>query len=300
MKLSDFAPQFPVLWASSGSTTTVQYPLLSGTSLATGRASIASGFPAVNFTPTAAGGVYPWGADWNGALKTLSVSAQNYEAGVIPIFSQNFANAIGGYPQNAIVADANTAGLFWVSTADANTTVPATPNSAWQKFGWNQFIKQKLSDGALATGNQVYIGLREGVTSGAARIGAKVDETDFGNFAMTGNKTLGLGDWTEQYYTLASGGSKTISLEFDAPLDGYVFVVGSANYSVQNTNQTNLTISVNGTNLSADQVTGSTSMTNHSSVKVSAGPVTVGSYCGTSATNPPNVGHTLSYLYIPA
>ena len=260
---------------------------------------------------------------------------------------QPFSEAVvagGGYGLNALVADPATIGMLWISTAANNTTTPNTTDAAWERFGWNQFIKQGwgfsnfgnnqiylgwredgsglglgidstdqgtialltdvikqgLSDGTLARGNQVSIGLRTGVTSGAARIGAKVDDTDFGNFAMTGNKTLGLGDWTEQYYTLASGGSKTISLEFDAPLDGYVLVVGSANYSVQNTNQTNLTISVNGTNLSADQVTGSTSMTNHSCVKVSAGPVTVGSYCGTSATNPPNVGHTLSYLYIPA
>ena len=231
-------------------------------------------------------------------LNQIALGAQ--KLGLVRPFSADFAMAVGGYPLNAIVADAATVGLLWISTAGSNTTTPNTDGAAWQIFGWNQFIKQGLSDGALATGNQVYIGLREGVTSGAARIGAKVDETDFGNFAMTGNKTLGLGDWTEQYYTLASGGSKTISLEFDAPLDGYVLVIGSANYSVQNTNQTNLTISVNGTNLSADQVTGSTSMTNHSCVKVSAGPVTVGSYCGTSATNPPNVGHTLSYLYIPA
>ncbi|MBN3866463.1 hypothetical protein [Gluconobacter kondonii] len=161
-------------------------------------------------------------------------------------------------------------------------------------------VKQGSSDGSLSTGDQAYIGLRTGVTSGAARIGAKIDDTDFGNFAMSGNGTLGMGGWTEEYYTLPSGGSRTISLTFNAPLDGYVLVIGSANYAVQNTNQTNLTISVNGTNLSADQVTGSTSMTNHSCVKVSAGTVTVGSYCGTSATNPPNVGHTLSYIYIPA
>lgn len=222
------------------------------------------------------------------------------QAGNLGSYSAATATAIGGYALNAIMADASTVGLFWVSTVGSNATTPGATGASWQKFGWDQFVKQGLSGGTLSTGNQVYIGLRTGVTSGAARIGAVVDDTDFGNFAMVGKQTLGLGNWTEQYYTLPSGGSKTISLTFDAPLDGYVLVVGSANYSVQNTNQTNLTIIVNGTSLSADQVTGSTSMTNHSCVKVSAGSVTVSSYCGTSATNPPNVGHTLSYLYIPA
>ena len=295
MKLSDFAPQFPVLWASSGSTTTVQYPLLSGTSLATGRASIASGFPAVNFTPPAAGGVYPWGADWNGALKTLSVSAQNYEAGVIPLFSQNFANAIGGYPQNAIVADANTAGLFWVSTADANTTVPATPNSAWQKFGWNQFIKQGWGFSTFGNSN-VYLGWRKD----GSGLGVGIDSTDIGNVAIQGGGKLGWGDWTEQNYTLPSGGNRTISLTFTAPSAGYVHAVGSANFAAQNSNQSQLSVVINGTTLSADNVTGATAMTNYSCILVNAGTVVVASYLGTSATNPPNVGHTLSYLFIPS
>ncbi|MBS1029438.1 hypothetical protein [Gluconobacter albidus] len=294
MKLSDFAPQFPVLWGSSGTTTTVQYPLLSGTALATGRASIASGFPAVNFTPPAAGGVYPWGADWNGALKTFSVSAQNYESGVVPSFSQDFANSIGGYPQNSVVSDTSTAGLFWVSTADANVTPPGVTGTAWQKFGWNQFVKQGWGFSNFGN-NAIYLGWRPD-----GNLGLGVDSTDVGNVALQGAGKLAQGGWTEQYYTLPSGGSKTISLTFTAPVPGYVHVIGSANYSAQNSNQTNLTVIVNGQSLSADQVTGTTAMTNHSCVAVAAGSVTVASYCGTSSQNSPNVGHTLSYLFVPS
>ncbi len=116
-------------------------------------------------------------------------------------------------------------------------------------------------------------------------------------------KVIGYGSlagWTEQNYTLAAGGERTISLNFTAPCAGNIHVIGSANYSAQNTNQTNLTIIVNGQSLSADQVTGATAMTNHSCVAVAAGPVTVASYCGTSSPNPPNVGHTLSYLFVPS
>lgn len=115
---------------------------------------------------------------------------------------------------------------------------------------------------------------------------------------LTGNRARGA--WTEQYYTLPAGGSRTISLTFTAPVAGYVHVIGSANYSTQNSNQSNLTIIVNGQSLSADQVTGTTAMTNHSCVAVSAGQVTVASYCGTSSQNPPNVGHTLSYIFVPS
>jgi len=111
---------------------------------------------------------------------------------------------------------------------------------------------------------------------------------------------VSLGAWTEQYYTLASGGSKSISLSFTAPCAGYVIVVGSANFSAQNTSNSQLSIGVNGTTLSADNVSGSTSMTNHSCVAVAAGAVTVSSYLGTSSTSPPTVGHTLSYLFVPS
>ncbi len=134
MKLSGFTTQFPVLWGSSGTSATVQYPLLSGSDVAAGRASVAAGFPAANFTPPEAGGVYPWGADWNGALKTLSVSAQNYESGLVPIYSADFSSSIGGYPLNAIVSDPTTAGVYWVSTTDSNTSAPGSANASWQSL----------------------------------------------------------------------------------------------------------------------------------------------------------------------
>lgn len=134
MKNSDFLPQFSVLWGAKALVNTLQYPLSSDTNRPSGRASIASGFPAENFLPPASGGVYPSGADLNGIFRTLSVSAQNYEAGATPSWSQNFAEQIGGYPLSSQVQDAN--GVIWVSTADANFTVPGTDNAQWQILGY--------------------------------------------------------------------------------------------------------------------------------------------------------------------
>jgi len=111
---------------------------------------------------------------------------------------------------------------------------------------------------------------------------------------------VGLGNWTEQYYTLAASGNKTISLTFTAPCAGYLHLIASANFSSQNTSNTLLTTSVNGTQLSSDNVSGTTAMTNHACVAVAAGSVTVSSYLGTSSSNPPTVGHTLSYLFVPS
>ncbi|UMM08407.1 hypothetical protein MKW11_14660 [Gluconobacter frateurii] len=152
MKLSDFAPQFGTLWAAGATSSTLQYPLLSGTSLSTGRASIASGFPAANFTPPAAGGVYPWGADWNGALRTLSVSAQNYEAGNVPVFSADFASEIGGYADNALV---QYGGEYWVSTADGNTTVPGASGASWLSL-FNGYATETYVNGTFVPGSPGY------------------------------------------------------------------------------------------------------------------------------------------------
>ena len=159
----------------------------------------------------------------------------------------------------------------------------------------SSFVKQGWGFSNFGN-NAIYLGWR----ADGSGLGIGIDSTDEGNVAVQGAGKLGKGGWTEQYYTLTSQGSKTISLTFDAPSAGYVHVVGSANFAAQNTNQSQLSIVINGTTLSADNVTNSTAMTNHSCVLVSAGTVTVGSFLSTSATNPPNVGHTLSYIFIPS
>ncbi|MBS1103514.1 hypothetical protein JK202_10885 [Gluconobacter sp. Dm-62] len=311
MKISDFSPQFPVLWASGGTTTTVQYPLLSGTALATGRASIASGFPAVNFTPPAAGGVYPWGADWNGALKTLSVSAQNYEAGVIPLFSQSFANSIGGYPQNAIVADASTAGLFWVSTADANTTVPGASGAAWQKFGWNQFVKQGWGFSDFGN-NLIYIGWR---TDGSG-LGLGVDGTDAGTFALKADVMPSqsvFGQASQVYYTPTPNSSQTtthiVDLTFTAPYDGLVYASASFNVSNIQPSQCQGLIQIEGS--SYQPSTGSTvwsdttlfPMSGSGLMRVKKGDniTIVASYnLPSSSSTFASVGQTITYTFTPA
>ncbi|KXV50824.1 hypothetical protein AD945_01205 [Gluconobacter albidus] len=222
------------------------------------------------------------------AIKRLSILAP---------FDADLAKAIGGYPKYALVAsaDPNSFGLLWSSTVDNNQTVPGADGAAWQKFGLGQFVKQGWGFPGLGS-NNIFMGLR---TDGSGAIGVGVDETDMGNIAIQGKGRLAYGGWSEEYYTPPSQGNHTVSLQFDAPLAGYVMVIGSANFAAQNSNQTTLSISVNGKSLSADNVTGTTAMSNHSCIAVDAGAVTVAAYLGTSATNPPNVGHTLSFLYMP-
>ncbi|MFT9016567.1 MAG: hypothetical protein ABF990_12640 [Acetobacter sp.] len=109
-----------------------------------GTASIALGFPPETFVARGAGGVPPRGQDMNGFLNRLSRAVQVLQAGYLGPYDATFGAAIGGYPAGAIVCGA-VAGTFWVSTADANTTVPGVAGAAWQSF-FAGYITQAQSD----------------------------------------------------------------------------------------------------------------------------------------------------------
>lgn len=116
--------------AASGNTATI--PMTQATP-GDGTASIELGFPPETFIDRAAGGVPPRGQDMNGLLNLLSLAIRALQAGYIAQFNANFAQAIGGYPYGAIVAG-STAGTFWVSTADNNSSVPGQSGAAWQNL----------------------------------------------------------------------------------------------------------------------------------------------------------------------
>lgn len=59
-------------------------------------------------------------------------------------FNAAWANAAGGYKKYAVVSDSS--GNFWVSTADANTTVPGTNGANWQSL-FNGYLTESQSDG---------------------------------------------------------------------------------------------------------------------------------------------------------
>jgi hypothetical protein len=85
-------------------------------------ASIALGFPPNTFVDPSAGGAPPDGRDVNGIFAQLSAWAQWQGAGGQVTFDTAVATA-GGYPKYAVLAS-TTAGRFWQSTADNNTTNP--------------------------------------------------------------------------------------------------------------------------------------------------------------------------------
>ncbi|MFT9251613.1 hypothetical protein [Acetobacter okinawensis] len=76
-----------------------------------------------------AAGFTPSNADWSQVLKAMQTIFASAQYGVAP-YSATLAQLIGGYPAGVIVMGA-TAGQFWVSTADANLSVPGADGAKW-------------------------------------------------------------------------------------------------------------------------------------------------------------------------
>ncbi|MFT9070553.1 MAG: hypothetical protein ABF530_10010 [Acetobacter orientalis] len=68
---------------------------------------------------------------------------------IIAPFNAQLAVAIGGYPLNAVVAGTSP-GTFWVSTADANVSVPGATDATWQSL-FNGYATQSWVSAYFAT-----------------------------------------------------------------------------------------------------------------------------------------------------
>lgn len=131
MLKSAVPPSFPIPFASSAGGGFIRaIPTASQIGIQNGAASLTDGFPPLNFQPVAAGGVPPFGEDFNGLMNQVTKWNQWQEAGGPVLFDATFSTAVGGYPQNAIVQSNVTPGKMWMSTVDNNTTNPDTISSA--------------------------------------------------------------------------------------------------------------------------------------------------------------------------
>ena len=109
-------------------------PVASQIGIQDGAASYTDGFPPLNFTDPAFGGVDPFGADMNGVLNAISALAMWFSAGGPIPWDSAFSTAIGGYPRGAIVQSVTTFGTLWVCTVDDNLSNPDTGGAGWLTF----------------------------------------------------------------------------------------------------------------------------------------------------------------------
>ncbi len=95
-----------------------------------GRASLNDGFPPACFTAPEAGGIPPFGADFNGALNWFSAAVQAFQSGYMASYDATHSTNIGGYFEGAILLAADGT-HWWRSTVDNNTSDPDTGGANW-------------------------------------------------------------------------------------------------------------------------------------------------------------------------
>lgn len=116
-----------------------------------GRASYDVGFPPITRTNIVAGGIPPFGTDFNGVLYDLSQAIQYVQSGVAFPFNQDFATEIGGYEIGAIVSDSSDKSLLWINETASNVTFP----TGWTQFSFNNATE--TTRGFIRVGTQAEV-----------------------------------------------------------------------------------------------------------------------------------------------
>ena len=131
MIAASIPPYFNIPFANSADSSHKRaIPEASQIGIIDGAASLTDGFPPLTFLPLTAGGIPPYGQDFNGILNEVTHSIQWQQAGGIAKYNSAFSTAIGGYPNGAVLQNAAKTNL-WVSTVDNNLSNPDAGGAGW-------------------------------------------------------------------------------------------------------------------------------------------------------------------------
>lgn len=115
-------------WAESGLKNTIP----PAANPATGRAGFDQGFSAINMTAKEAGGIPPFGQDFNGIFYEVTNILRYMQAGGQPTFDAALATAIGGYPKGAMVLGSDGVAIY-TNKVDSNSSNPNSGGSGWAR-----------------------------------------------------------------------------------------------------------------------------------------------------------------------
>lgn len=156
MKISDLPARFPIPFGNSASGSYIRtIPEASQIGVQDGAASLTTGFPPLNFLPVGAGGVPPFGQDFNGILRQITQWSRWQGAGGAVPYDSDFSTAIGGYPQGAIVI-ANSGNTLYLNTVDDNTTNPNSGGANWVPLVVQASSQYLMGAPQYITSNQTY------------------------------------------------------------------------------------------------------------------------------------------------
>ncbi|VAE40972.1 Phage tail fiber protein [Enterobacter hormaechei] len=122
-----------------------------------GVATFDKGFPAITMHPLSAGGIPPSGKDVNGVLYSTTLQQQWQNAGMTYPFSQDFSDAVSGYPKGAIVPSSVYTGQ-WLNLNEANGTSPESPTGA--NTGWVPINNYGVTQITMTSGSIVMSSLQ--------------------------------------------------------------------------------------------------------------------------------------------
>jgi hypothetical protein len=134
MKSSDIPAKINMPFAVNCSPALInQVPDASQIGITAGAASYNDGFVSSNFLLIGAGGIPPFGKDFNGLFNQITAWDRWAAcAGGRPPFDAAFSAKVTGYPQNSLIAS-TTAGALWLSLIDNNT---ANPDTTFNPANW--------------------------------------------------------------------------------------------------------------------------------------------------------------------
>jgi hypothetical protein len=132
MQDSSVPPKIQIPWANSaGSANISTIPLASQLAIQAGAASFTDGFVSLNFTPISAGGVPPFGQQFNGILKLITQWLQWECAGGAIRYDAGFVSAIGGYPIGSRLMS-NSGHAIYECLVDNNSGDPNAGAANWR------------------------------------------------------------------------------------------------------------------------------------------------------------------------
>lgn len=162
-------------------------PVASQIGIQNGAASLADGFPPLTFLAVNAGGVPPFGQDMNGLLNQITAGVQWEQVGGQPVYNATFANAIGGYPNGAVLQSGDGSG-FWRNTADNNKSDPdAGPASFTGSISGTTLTVTAVSSGTVQVG-QILSGT--GVTTGTQILALGTGSGGTGTYTVSSSQTV--------------------------------------------------------------------------------------------------------------
>lgn len=170
MQASNAPSKIVLPWANSGTKNTIPVP--SQISVTPGAASFTDGFPPLTFTAPSAGGVPPFGADFNGIFNAITAILRWQSGGGMFQYDATWSSDNSGYPKGAILLKANESG-FWVNTTDNNTTDPDTGGAGWADLSTSVNIVTFTSSGTYTpSANMRYciVRMRGGGGGGGATV----------------------------------------------------------------------------------------------------------------------------------